>query len=475
MFSVNLPTIIQGGMGVGVSGWPLANAVASCGHMGVVSGAILDVVMIRRLQDGDQGGHIREALAHFPVPEIAHKIAEKYFISGGKGLKEAYRSTPMYAINPSRELQQITIVANFAEVWLAKRGHSGVIGVNYLEKTQMPNPASIYGAMLAGVDYVCMGAGIPREIPGLMDELCDQREVALRLDVDGASAEDSFKILFDPKKVLGKTLPKLARPKFLAIIASTVLAISLARKSTGRVDGFIVEKPTAGGHNAPPRGGIQLDETGEPIYGLRDQVDYEKIKNLGRPFWLAGQCAYPEKLLEAQTLGAVGIQVGTPFAFCRESSLTDEIKQEVLSHSLNGGVQVFTDPVASPTGFPFKVAKVKGSLSEEEVYKKRKRICDLGYLRQLYKKEDGSVGYRCPAEPQEAYVRKGGVLENAIGRRCLCSGLMATIGHPQVQKGGYVEPPIVTAGDDLLNIKRFIKNSDFSYSAQDVINYLLRK
>ncbi len=473
--SVNLPTIIQGGMGVGVSGWPLANAVASCGYMGVVSGAILDVVMLRRLQDGDPGGHIRRALAHFPVPDIAQKIAEKFYIPGGKGLKEAYRSTPMYAVNPNQALQEITVVANFVEVWLAKQGHSGVIGVNYLEKTQMPNPASIYGAMLAGVDYVCMGAGIPREIPGLMDELCDHKEVALRLDVDGASREDVFRILFNPRKILGKTLPKLQRPKFLAIIASAVLAISLARKSTGKVDGFIVEMPSAGGHNAPPRGGIQLDERGEPIYGPRDRIDYEKIKNLGRPFWLAGQCAYPEKLSEALELGAVGIQVGTPFAFCRESSLTGEIKQEVLSHSLDGRVEVFTDPVASPTGFPFKVAKVKGSLAEEEVYEKRKRICNLGYLRQLYKKDDGSVGYRCPAEPQEAYVRKGGALEDTVGRRCLCAGLMATIGHPQVQKGGHVEPPIVTAGDDLLNIKRFIRNSSLSYSAQDVINYLLRK
>ena len=472
---MNLPTIIQGGMGVGVSGWPLAKAVASCGYMGVVSGAILDVVMVRRLQDGDPGGHTRQALAHFPVQDIAQRIAEKYFISGGKDSKEAYRSTPMYTINPSQELQEITVVANFVEIWLAKQGHSGVIGINYLEKTQLPNPASIYGAMLGGVDYVCMGAGIPREIPGLMDDLSDNKEAALRLDVDGASREDDFKISFNPQKILGKTLPNLERPKFLAIIASTVLAISLARKSTGMVDGFIVERPTAGGHNAPPRGGIQLDEAGEPIYGPRDLVDFEKIKSLGRPFWLAGQCAYPEKLNEALALGAVGIQVGTPFAFCRESSLTDEIKQEVLSNSLNGGVEVFTDPVASPTGFPFKVAKVKGSLAVKEVYEKRKRVCDLGYLRQLYKKADGSVGYRCAAEPEEAYVRKGGAIEATVGRRCLCSGLIATIGHPQVQKNGHIEPPIVTAGDDLKNIKRFIRNSELSYSAQDVINYLLGK
>ena len=57
------PAIIQGGMGVGVSSWRLARAVARTGQLGVVSGVALDTLLARRLQTGDDGGHVRHALA----------------------------------------------------------------------------------------------------------------------------------------------------------------------------------------------------------------------------------------------------------------------------------------------------------------------------------------------------------------------------------------------------------------------------
>ncbi|HXK94957.1 MAG TPA: nitronate monooxygenase, partial [bacterium] len=71
---MNLPVIIQGGMGAGVSHWVLAKAVSKLGQLGVVSGTALDTVMARRLQLGDPGGHLRRALDHFPMPEIAQRI-----------------------------------------------------------------------------------------------------------------------------------------------------------------------------------------------------------------------------------------------------------------------------------------------------------------------------------------------------------------------------------------------------------------
>ena len=59
---------------------------------------------------------------------------------------------------------------------------------------------------------------------------------------------------------------------FLVIVASHAFASAIIRRSTGHVDGFIIEGPDAGGHNAPPRGKLQLDESGQPVYDGKDLV-----------------------------------------------------------------------------------------------------------------------------------------------------------------------------------------------------------
>jgi nitronate monooxygenase len=412
-------------------------------------------------------------MGHFPVPEIAQKVRDKFFVQGGKAEGEAFKRTPMFTLKPVRGLQELTVVANFVEVFLAKDGHNGLVGINYLESIQLPNLYALYGAMLANVDYVLMGAGIPREIPGVLDRLANHEEVSLHISVVGATSGDNIQLRFNPKDIIQKALPRLKRPKFLGIIASVTLAQFLAKKTTGKVDGFVIEGPTAGGHNAPPRGKLTLNERGEPAYGERDEVDLEKVTRLGLPFWLAGSYAAPEKLKEALELGANGIQVGTAFAFCRESGLTEEIKEKLLAKAIRGEVEVFTDPKASSSGFPFKVVSLEGTLSEESEYQGRPRICDIGYLRHPYRKPDGAIGFRCPSEPTEEYVKKGGNPTDVEGRKCLCNGLLSNIGLPQLQKSGYIENPLVTAGDDAKFVARFLSSGNNSYSAEDVIRHLL--
>jgi nitronate monooxygenase len=468
-----LPQIIQGGMGAGVSNWSLANAVSRLGQLGVVSGTALDVILARRLQDGDAGGHMRRAIAAFPFPEMAGRVLRKYFVEGGRPEGAPYRAIPMYARTGSaRELVELCILANFVEVWLAREGHDGPVGINYLEKIQLPVLPSLYGAMLAGVAAVLMGAGIPIRVPGILDHFVLHEAAEYPLAITGSIEGDDTAMRFSPADWVEGAAPALKRPLFLPIIASNTLALTLQRKANGRVDGFIIEGPTAGGHNAPPRGKPALSATGEPVYGERDVVDLAKMRELGLPFWLAGGRGTAEGLRDALACGAAGIQVGTAFAYCDESGLDAATKARVLALAASGGAHVFTDPVASPTGFPFKVVQIEGTLSSEEEYLKRTRICDLGYLREPYRREDGSTGYRCASEPVAQYVAKGGGEEYAQGRKCLCNALMADIGIGQT-RGGIAEKTLVTSGDDVADIGRFLTPGNLSYSAADVVARLL--
>ncbi len=466
--SAGLPLIIQGGMGVGVSDWRLARAVSRSGHLGVVSGTAVDTIVTRRLQDGDPGGHVRRAMEHFPMPGVAAEVLRRWFRPEGRGPETPYRMLPMYRQRVSLARQKVTILAAFVEVWLAKEGHDFPVGLNLLTKLQLPNLATLYGAMLAGVDYVLMGAGIPREIPGALDHLARHERATQRFDVQGLAPSEVEEISLDPADYWSSAPPPLERPKFLAVIASNSLATMLARKASGRVDGFVIEGPTAGGHNAPPRGDPTFTIDGEPVYGERDSVNLDKIAALGLPFWLAGGTGHPERLREAVAAGAAGIQVGTLFAYCDESGLADALKRSVLAEALAGRVRVYTDAKASPTGYPFKVVHWSGDLGATTT---RERICDLGGLRVAYRTPDGKIGYRCPGEPVEDYVRKGGSIEDTIGRRCLCNGLTAAIGMAQVRADGWVEPPLVTSGDDLETIGRFLQGRT-RYSARDVIDWL---
>jgi nitronate monooxygenase len=429
----------------------------------------MDVILARRLEDGDKDGNMRRALAAFPVKSIADRIIKDFYVEGGKPADKPYKQLPMYTIEPNRELVELTVAANFVEVFLAKEGHENPIGINLLTKVVLPNLASLYGAMLAGVDYVIMGAGIPREVPGILDKFSAGEEARFKLQVEGADKDEEYSVKFNPKEIMGEYLTELKRPKFYAIVSSNILATTMVKKTKPPVDGLVVEHHSAGGHNAPPRAGMNLDENGEPIYGPKDECVIDKLKNLGVPYWLAGSWGEAGKLKEAISLGAQGIQVGTLFALCKESGFLESVKKSIIEKLPD----VFTDPKASPTGFPFKVVKLPGSLSDIEEYLKRPRLCNLGYLRHIYKKADGSIGYRCPAEPAESFISKGGDEAELEGRKCLCNALVANIGLSGVYKNGYVEQTLITAGDTLKKVKDFLKDGADSISVAEVIEQLL--
>ncbi len=462
-------------MGVGISNWELARAVALAGQdlqvpvLGVVSGTGVEVLLVRRLQDGDPGGHMQRALAAFPAPEIAERILDKYYRDVERPKSARYKNAPQLSdlLSPNlqrvREINELSVAANFVEVWLARQGHDGPIGINHLEKIQLLHLSRLLGAMLAGVDYVLEGAGIPDQVPGVLDRFANQEPAQYKIDVVGS--RDRLEMNLDPTSF--GFVRQLRRPRFLAIISSNLLAKVLtdSRRVSGKVDGFVIEDHTAGGHNAPPRGG-------KSVYGDKDRVNLDQIKALERPFWLAGSYGGPEQFAFALDSGATGIQVGTVFALCEESGMRSDLKSKLRKLIGKNELNIATSFVASPTGFPIKIAEVEQTLSERKVLDDRIRRCDIGHLVKPYQTPKGRIGFRCPAEPDKAYIQKGGNPVDTEGSICICNGLASTAGYAQKDKLG-LEPPIITLGDNVASILRIPKKPDGSYTAKDVLEYLL--
>ena len=465
------PIVIQGGMGVAVSSYELAKTVSQAGELGVVSGTGLDQVIARRLQSGDESGDVRRALAAFPDQRIAADIVKKYFREKGRSENPTFRPTAKLSLEPNTATWELVIASAFVETWLAKENHNGLIGINLWEKIQLSTLGTLYGAMLAGVDAVLMGAGIPTEIPRVLNQLSQHEVASLNIDVAGATIR--YQMTLDPNLFEFKKNGPLHRPFFLAIVTNHVLAMYLSKDESTCPDGFVVERPDAGGHNAPPRGKVEYNQEGEPIYGPRDDVDYEKLRAVGLPFWMAGGYSTPEKVLAAHSVGACGVQVGSLFALSDESGILRHLKDQLLSNLLDAVLKVKTDAQASPTGFPFKVAGIHQTVAEDDVFRARPRLCDMGYLRTAFEREPGTLGYRCAAEPIDAYVSKGGDEADALNRKCLCNGLMATVGIGQIRPDGFEEKPLLTLGSDLAGPSRMIEIHHKGWSAIQVLEFLL--
>ncbi|MDO8566371.1 MAG: nitronate monooxygenase [Candidatus Moranbacteria bacterium] len=466
---MKLPQIIQGGMGVGVSGYLLARAVALSGGLGTVSGVVAPHILAHILQQGDPGGHYRRALSAFPFQSIAHNVFAKYFVEGGIPSETAYRTIPVFSLRLPRELVELTLCANFALVWLAKEGHNYPISINYLEKIQIPHLYSFFGAMLAGVNVVTMGAGIPFQVPSILDAFAQGQSANYRVAIEGSPGEAVF-MEFDPEKFFDEKLPPLKRPAFLPIVSSDSLAKILLKKAKGTtIEGFVVELPTAGGHNAGPRGTPKrFNDQGEPLYGEADRVDFEELKKLGLPFWIGGSLGSSEGLAEALSLGAVGIQAGSIFALADESGLESKQKSHIRRQGYLGDLRVITSQW-SPTGFPFKVVALPGTTSEDAVYQARKRICSMSYLITPFRRPDGIITSRCSAEPEKKFIHKGGDIKDTLGKRCLCQGLLASVGL-----GNPDEPQIFTLGDDVSFLRKLMADKNAAYTAADAMIYLTR-
>ena len=460
--------IVLGGMGYNVSTWMLAKIISMLGGLGTVSAVMAERWLIHTLQDGDPGGHIRRALSSFPFPEVGQKLLKEYFVEGGIPAGVRYRNIPFFTFENSDLLIDTEVCACFCLVYLAKEGHDGLISINFLEKIQGPIIYGAVGAVWAGVDYVTMGAGMPFQVPDILDAIALGKPVTYRVDVEGGK-EKTWPLTFDPEKHFGKKLKGLKKPGFIVIVSLDTTAVIYCGRVHGQVDAVCLENWRSGGHTALARGGNLLDSTGQPIHGPRDEPEYRRIFDLGKPVIIAGAMAYPEKLEWALSLGAVAVQIGTMFSWCDESGMLEIFKSQARLQAYLGILEVFISPRDSTSRYNFKHACLPGTLSEEAVRVGRTPACGPGCLMRAYWKSDGRIGFRCPALP-EAFLAQGGDPAEIEGRVCLGNGLLAVTGQ-----GNPGEPAIMTAGTDTGFARRVMKHQVDSYSAYDAVRYMLRQ
>ena len=484
MFTHTQPSVIQGGMGPYVSTPFLARTISMLGGIGTFSCVAAPTILVRILQRGDPGGYYRAALSQFPDQEHVQPILNEYFVEGGIPTDKPFKTTAPYTLTSSKSLISLAIVANFALGWIATHDdngarHTGIISANLLEKMQPPNLASFVGLMIAGVDCITMGAGIALQVPGILDSLSQHGVGEYKIHVEGNKGEPRS-MRFSWNEFFGTPFPGLKRPAFIPIVSSVSLGeLFLGRRATGTIQGIVIETSTAGGHNAPPRGKpLIFNDLGEPMYGERDVVDLQKITSLGMPVWIGGSYASPTALQKVRSLGLAGIQAGSIFALSDLSGLAPHLTREARKLGFNNALRIRTDPQASPTGFPFKVAPIAGTLFDQSIFAGRRRQCNLGYLTTPFAKDGDCTGYRCPAEKTELYVNKGGVNEDSVNARCLCNGLLAaaatvTPGIPEAfGLGDPGEPAIVTLGDDLSFLAHLMRDETSTYSPATAFRYL---
>ena len=140
----SVPWLIQGGMGIAISGWPLARAVSSLGQIGVVSGTAIDNVFVRRLQDHGIDAELQQALDGFPAQWVVDDIVGKFGSRRRTG-SAPYRDLPALTQHSSGRSIDAIVLASFVEVTLAKMGHDGEVGINLLTKVQLPTAAALCG------------------------------------------------------------------------------------------------------------------------------------------------------------------------------------------------------------------------------------------------------------------------------------------------------------------------------------------
>lgn len=397
---------------------------------------------------GDLDGSLRLVLEHFPYPAAARHVWQHFFVPGGKGDEQPFELVSQPHLEEGPALVELTVLANFAEVFLARQGHTGWVGVHYHDSARLALLPSLFGALLAGVDFLLVSASGVAAVQPALRRLLAHESAALDVTLTDT---DRLTCGFDPHSLGSGHSPALRAPILLAV-CETVDEAESVLTGAGFDGGFIVQAPSGA--------------------GWLEAAEFARLRSLGRPFWLGNVAATAENFARVSQEGAGGLQVNTPFTFCAESALDPDLKRRVLTLVRQDPNHLFTQLSALPDGQPFRVLRLEETAADPEISAARLRLCDVGWFREVYRRPDGSVGYRCPGEPMHHYLLKGGDATTAARQPCICNGVLAGLGLAQLQDGRELERALVPVGEDVRELRRFLKPGGVEFTAADVVKDL---
>ncbi|PKM94361.1 MAG: nitronate monooxygenase [Firmicutes bacterium HGW-Firmicutes-1] len=252
--------IIQGGMGIGVSRSSLASAVANEGGLGVISGA-----------------------------QIGYE--ELDFETNSK---EANIRTIKSEITKAKE-----------------KSPDGFIGINLM--VAMKNYAEmVKAAVEAKVDVIISGAGLPLDLPALVDNT----------------------------KV--KIIPIVSSLK-----AARIITTSWRKNYNREADAIIIEGPEAGGHLGFKYNEL-IEHTTQTLETIVVEVlEYLKDSNIEIPVIAAGGIFSGADIGKFLKLGASGVQMATRFVTTPECDASDEFKKAYLD-AKEEDIVITNSPVGLP-------------------------------------------------------------------------------------------------------------------------------
>jgi len=256
--------IVQGGMGVGVSRSGLAGAVAAAGGIGMISTAQIG----------------------YDDPDF------------------------------ERDVQGCNLRAIKRHIQLAKKqAKEGLVGVNVMVALQH-YADHVRAAARAGADLIVCGAGLPVELPEL---------------VDGTDA---------------KIAPIISSKK-----AAMILLKMWDKKYHRTADMLVVEGPKAGGHlgfseqELEKQKEIDFDARVHEIIDAKEE--YEEKYGVSIPIVVGGGISNRSDAEHIMGLGADGIQVATRFVATKECDASDAYKQAYLN-AKEEDVVIIKSPVGMP-------------------------------------------------------------------------------------------------------------------------------